>query len=613
MTATLENHITFWQELTSSFASGRTLNDALLQARSALVGTAMENIAAAVADEVKGGLTLSDALSKHETFPQSARALIRVAEVMGRMDSSAQTVLQCLREGSICPLSCAPTSGPRVRFWRLLGRLLSSGVPILQAMEILAAEAREPMLVQAASNLHRGILEGKTIADCLAASPGFGDHTVAIMSAAESAGRIDAAALELADALEKGAATDPAASSDVGADGVTVDDAAVIQQINALLRQAVSMKASDIHFDSRNGGAGHVRVRVDGVLQEAASLTKEQYSACVERVKTMCNMNVAEKRTPQDGRLVTNIGTHEIDLRVSVVPACFGERVVMRILRKESVILDLDRIGFDGPEQEVIRRLCRAPNGMVIVNGPTGSGKTTTLYAMMQQMDRAACNVITIEDPVELAFDDIAQIPVNVKSGATFPRLIRSVLRQDPDIIMVGEIRDVETAQLLVQCSLTGHLVLTTLHAATSPGAVQRLLDMGLEPFLVSSSVLAVISQYLVRCLCPHCRQPAKITPAMLPAQATEILAGKSPTFYSPKGCDKCGGGYRGRTAIHEILVMDDAIRNAVSQSAGVAAIRTAALQSGMRTLLADGLLKAAAGVTSIEEVLRVTPLGANI
>ena len=620
MSASIENHILYWQELTESLSAGKTLESALGQALARLKGSPLQNAAAGVAADVKSGLTLSAALSRHEAFPQSIRTLIRVGEAMGRMDQHAQTVLQCLREGSICPPSCTPTSGARVRFWRLMGRLLSSAIPILEAFEILTAESHEPMLVQAATNLHHGILEGKSMAECLAASPGFGAQTLAIISAAESTGCLDVAALELADALDKGPAAvaelaaryDPSTKPVAAAGSGNDTDADAAKQVNLLLLQAVQRRASDVHFDTREGGLGRIRLRNDGVLQEVPAPPPPTYRAMLERLKLMADMDVAEKRVPQDGRIQMVIHGESVDLRVSAVPAMFGERLVLRILRREAVILDLARLGFDAAEQELVGKLCRRPNGMIILNGPTGSGKTTTMYAMLQQTNRAGCNVITIEDPVEYAFDDIAQIRVNANVGATFPRLIRSVLRQDPDVIMVGEIRDLETAQLLVQCSLTGHLVLTSLHAATSPGALQRLLDMGLEPFLVASCGQAVITQYLIRCLCPHCRQPVTIPPAALPPGAAEILAGVKPTFYAAKGCDQCSGGYRGRTAIHEILVLNNAIRDALAANKGIESLRQAAIASGMRTLLADGLLKAAAGVTTLEEVLRVAPMGPN-
>ncbi|MBI5192650.1 MAG: type II secretion system ATPase GspE [Nitrospirae bacterium] len=386
-----------------------------------------------------------------------------------------------------------------------------------------------------------------------------------------------------------------------------VDEAPIIKLINSLLFRSVKDRASDIHFEPFERDIV-VRFRVDGVLHNILTLPKRFQPSITSRIKIMASLNIAEKRLPQDGRIGLKIAGKEIDIRVSLIPTSFGERVVLRLLDKSGYLLRLTDIGLSVSMQSVLNRLIRLPHGIVLVTGPTGSGKTTTLYASLTEINSPGKNIITIEDPVEYQIKGIGQVQINPKIELTFARGLRSILRQDPDVIMVGEVRDLETAEIAIQASLTGHLVFSTLHTNDSSGAITRLIDMGIEPFLVSSSVVAIIAQRLVRNLCPHCKK--EHTPALpelkelglTPSQAKGCIV------YLPVGCDKClQTGYRGRTGIYELLLINDEIRNLVLQNINSQIIKTKAVECGMTTLRADGAEKVLAGVTSIEEVLRVT------
>lgn len=386
-----------------------------------------------------------------------------------------------------------------------------------------------------------------------------------------------------------------------------VDEAPIIKLINSLLFRSVKDRASDIHFEPFERDIV-VRFRIDGVLHNIVTLPKRFQPSITSRIKIMASLNIAEKRLPQDGRIGLKIAGKEIDIRVSLIPTSFGERVVLRLLDKSGYLLRLTDIGLSVNMQAVLNRLIRLPHGIVLVTGPTGSGKTTTLYASLTEINSPGKNIITIEDPVEYQIKGIGQVQVNPKIELTFARGLRSILRQDPDVIMIGEVRDHETAEIAIQASLTGHLVFSTLHTNDSAGAVTRLIDMGIEPFLVSSSVVAIIAQRLIRNLCTNCKKehtpsiPELKELGLAPSQAKGCIV------YLPVGCDKCmQTGYRGRTGIYELLLINDEIRNLILQNINSQIIKAKAVECGMTTLRADGAEKVLAGVTSIEEVLRVT------
>ena len=367
------------------------------------------------------------------------------------------------------------------------------------------------------------------------------------------------------------------------------NDAPIIRMLNALLTQAAKDGASDIHIEPYERSSA-VRFRVDGTLREVVQPNKALHAALISRLKIMAELDIAEKRLPQDGRISLRIGGRAVDVRVSTLPSSHGERAVLRLLDKGESKFTLEGLGMDG---EVLRRfhqLIQQPHGIVLVTGPTGSGKTTTLYASLGRVDTATTNVLTVEDPVEYELAGIGQTQVNPKIDLTFAKALRAILRQDPDVIMIGEIRDYETAQIAIQASLTGHLVLATLHTNDAPSAVTRLTDMGVEPFLLSSSLLGVLAQRLVRKLCPVCRRQ------------------DDQGHYHPVGCEACGHtGYKGRTGVYELMVADEPVRNLIHAQAAEAELTAAAQRGGMLSMREDGERLVASGLTSAEEVVRVT------
>jgi len=384
---------------------------------------------------------------------------------------------------------------------------------------------------------------------------------------------------------------------------VLVEKAPIVQLVNSLISGAVAEGASDIHIEPFEDEV-RVRYRVDGILHEVMRLPRRMAPALGARIKIMANMDIAERRLPQDGRILTRIGEKELDLRVSTFPTVFGEKVAIRILDKEQLQrFTLDNLGFSPYNLEIFKRFLQTSFGMVLLTGPTGCGKTTTLYAALSYLNRVEKNIVTVEDPVEYVLEGINQAQVNVKAGATFATYLRSILRQDPDIIMVGEIRDLETAEIAVQAAITGHLVLSTLHTNDAPGALTRLVDMGVEPFMVASSVVGVVAQRLVRRLCPHCREPYQ------PTEAEKAFLGREVEvpLYRGRGCRQCRNtGYRGRIAIHEVLWVSPRLQHLVLNKAPLEELRQAALEEGMVSLKEDAIGKILQGITAIPEVMRV-------
>ncbi len=381
------------------------------------------------------------------------------------------------------------------------------------------------------------------------------------------------------------------------------NDAPVIRMINALLTQAVRESVSDIHieaFETRSV----VRFRADGTMKDVVQPHRALHAAMVSRIKIMAELDIAEKRLPQDGRITLRLAGRPVDVRVSTLPTSHGERVVLRLLDKDAGRLQLESLGMDKATRGLMDELVTQPHGIVLVTGPTGSGKTTTLYAALARIDSSVTNVMTVEDPVEYDIDGIGQTQVNSRIDMSFSRALRAILRQDPDVIMIGEIRDLETAQIAVQASLTGHLVLATLHTNDTTSSVTRLTDMGIEPFLLSSSLLGILAQRLVRKLCSDCRQP------YAPAESEfEWLCGERPErLYRPVGCETCGHtGYRGRTGVYELLKVDDTLRRMIHDQQAEQNMRDYALTHGMYSLRQDGARLVSQGTTSLEELMRVT------
>lgn len=384
-----------------------------------------------------------------------------------------------------------------------------------------------------------------------------------------------------------------------------ISNAPVVKLVNSIIRQAVKMKASDIHIEPFENII-RVRFRIDGDLQEIMTPAKSTHSAIVTRIKIISKMDIAEKRVPQDGRVEMSINGKKIDLRMSVLPTVHGEKIVMRLLDRSNFLFTKKQLGFTDEDLVVFDKIIRSPNGIVLVTGPTGSGKTTTLYAVLRELNQVSKNVITVEDPVEYQMDAINQVQVNVKAGLTFANGLRSILRQDPDIIMIGEIRDNETAQIAVRAAITGHLVLSTLHTNDTAASVTRLVNMGVEPYLVSSSVVGITAQRLVKRICENCK--AAYTADILEKKALKADESEEITIYKGDGCNACNNtGYKGRIAIHEILPITKEIRLLIDEGAGIDSIREEATKQNV-VLLGDNCIQLVKeGVTTIEELLRVT------
>jgi len=384
------------------------------------------------------------------------------------------------------------------------------------------------------------------------------------------------------------------------------DEAPIIRLVNSVLFQAVRQRASDIHFESFERGLV-VRYRIDGVLYPVLTPPKHLQASIIARLKIMASLNIAEKRLPQDGRFRIRTAGKDVDLRVSVLPTSHGERVVLRLLEKENRLLNLSEMGFSQERLGIIQQLIQLSHGIILVTGPTGSGKTTTLYAALTHINAPDKNIITVEDPVEYQLVGVGQMQVNPKINLTFAAGLRSILRQDPDVIMIGEIRDRETAEIAIHASLTGHLVFSTLHTNDAASAATRLIDMGIEPFLVASSVVAVLAQRLLRQLCSDCKQPYHPDDEEL-VKLGIVPPRVRPTFYRGVGCPACSQtGYRGRTGIFELLVLDDEIRRLIGSKADATSIRQAAMAKGMVTLKDEGAEKVFHGVTTTEELMRIT------
>jgi general secretion pathway protein E len=386
-----------------------------------------------------------------------------------------------------------------------------------------------------------------------------------------------------------------------------VSDSAVIKILNAIFKEAVTQGASDIHFEPMEQGIG-VRYRIDGVLQPRHAPPKEYQSQLITRIKVMSCLDIAEQRLPQDGRMKLRLGGRHIDFRVSTVPCVYGERIVLRILDKSNISLGLNKIGMRKETLETFEKLISLSEGIVLVTGPTGSGKTTTLYSALSKINSSEVNVMTIEDPVEYKLQGMAQIGVNPKISLNFSTGLRHILRQDPDVIMIGEIRDRETAEISIQAALTGHLVLSTLHTNDAPSALTRLVDMGIEPYLLTSSIVAVLAQRLVRTICPHCKVPCAPSPRELQDMQLKACELEEGFFYHGLGCEMCfGSGYKGRHGIYELMVMNGEIKQQLLQSADARQLQLVAQKMGLSTLRQEGAFLVKKGITTPAEVVRAT------
>jgi general secretion pathway protein E len=476
-------------------------------------------------------------------------------------------------------------------------------VPLSEELDRIRLAVADPLNRQSVDAL--SLMSGKR-AEILVAAPSdielaqerlYGGANGAVDDIVEQIGRAEASEGDFSDD-----------EADVGRLRDLAREAPVVRLVNLLISRAVEARASDIHI-APFGDRLSVRYRIDGMLCAAAAPPVRLRAAVVSRIKIMAKLDIAERRLPQDGRILVTIRGRDYDLRVATIPTHHGERVTIRILDRSSLVVDFEQLGFSPDALKRYLGLVDRPQGLVLVTGPTGSGKTTTLYATLSRLNRPERNVFTVEDPVEYQLDGVTQVQVKPQIGLGFAEVLRTLLRHNPDVVMIGEMRDQETAQIAIQAALTGHLVLSTLHTNDAASAITRLLDMGVEDYLLTSTLSGVAAQRLVRRLCPHCRTPCETPPAFLERSGLAALAGARPVqLFAARGCETCQGtGYQGRIAVMEVLEMSDALRTLVLKHVEVADLQRAAASEGMRSMREDGLLKALDGTTAIEEVLRVT------
>ncbi|MBA2693458.1 MAG: Flp pilus assembly complex ATPase component TadA [Rubrobacter sp.] len=456
----------------------------------------------------------------------------------------------------------------------------------------------DPLNIQALEDLRMS--SGHPVSPVVASEEAIDKALIKLFAAGENMTSI----LEDADRDEDDT-SDEGAEIDLGISS-RPDERPVIRLVSSILQQAISERASDIHVEPRSNNLA-IRFRVDGMIRDIMSIPPKLQSGVTARLKIIANLNIAEKRLPQDGRFSVKIGGQKVDFRVATLPTVFGEKMVLRLLETSNILMELTDLGFSPEVYKIYREVFNRPYGAILVTGPTGSGKSTTLYATLNELNTPEKNIITVEDPVEYRIGGINQVQTNSRVGLTFATALRNILRSDPDVVMIGEIRDYETAKIAVESAMTGHLVLATLHTNDAPGALTRLTDMGVEPFLTSSSVDCVIAQRLARRLCERCKRPIEVERAVLGDAGFpfDLMKGE-PNFHEPVGCDKCGGtGYRGRLGIYELMVMTEKIKDLLLARGSDDEIARAAHEAGMAPLRSDGLLKAARGRTSIGEVLR--------
>jgi len=512
-------------------------------------------------------------------------------------------------------------------FWRQFKLLISSGVPMVRALSTVAESIADEQLKRAIEEMKSEIERGSSLAGAMRSHGDvFSEIAVTLVAVGEEAGTLEFQARQIANELEEGLIPVGGAKPvEVAIEKVEpAERSKVKEHVDSMILEAVKQGASDIHIEPFAKSL-MIRYRVDGVLHEVEEPPEDIRRTIVDRIKMMAGMDVAQKRFPQDGKIsrtIESMGNREIDMRVSTVPSQWGEAVTIRIFDRQVLHkMSTSDLGFSPADLELFESYIRKPHGIIIVSGPTGSGRTTTLYAALQKLCSPELRILTIEEPVEYDIKGITQINVNPELGLTFPVGIRNILRQDPDIVMVSEIRDYETAEMIIHTALTGHLVLTTLHTNDAPGVITRLIDMGVEPFLISSSLILVTAQRLVRKLCPNCKEPIELSDATLEllTKNNVDISDKSKLTLSPLskgvrglfksvGCPECRQtGYRGRMGVFELMPIDDDIREYMIRGITSSQIRTAARQKGMRSMREDGMQKAANGITTIDEVMRVT------
>lgn len=595
--------LTFFTALAQQLQNGTPLLSALEVAAGFLAETPLEQPVRSMLAQIRNGETLSTAMLQQPAFSREQCILIRAGEIGGVIDRAISRVADLISAGRLpaAPAAIADAAQQSLFCWSL-GCMLAARVPILEAFDVAAGIISDQKLCEAVRHVRESVRSGNSIAQAMRIAPGiFPPDMCDAVARFEKMGDVGETLMRLADQV-------PGApgSGDAPSDAAVAADNEVRKFVNLVLLQSVKDRATDVHFEPTEGKP-MIRYRIDGTLYPMLPPPRGMFRAIVNRLKVLADMDIAQMRLPQTGRILLGVDNDSIDFRVSTTPVLQGERLVLRILRRDALVgLDATCSG-DPKKLEQIRSLLCLRRGLIICAGPSGSGKTTLLYALVKELTQPQRCIITIEDPVEFTLPGVAQIPVAPETGMTFAHAMRTVLRQDPDVIVVGEIRDIETLQACVVAANTGHLVLTSIHASSAADALKRMLDAGLEPYLLNGSLLAVIAQRLARCLCPHCRQETSLPTHSLPADVVQSVLREipNPTFYRPGKCPQCHEtGHAGRTAVHEILTMADPLRQALAQR-DLPALRQAELASGIAPMLADALAKAARGQISVDEALQ--------
>lgn len=599
-----------WQKLAKRLTAGDPLVVSLEKVADELTDPVLRETLAEVKDHVCSGDMFSEAMERHpDHFSVAVTAMVKGGEAGGVLEVVCQNLADGFADGTfIAPGE--PGERSMVRSWKLFQKLITTGVPILTALSVVAVESGETAEQDAWQSVRERVRNGESMASAM------GEHTdvfpepvINTVGKGEERSDLPAAIERIVNALGKND-LDSLNQQTAGSVDASDSSQAIVRTVSQILMDAYEKRASDIHLEPQEDGQLVVRLRVDGILRPYKTYDDRMHKQIINRLKVMAGLDIAERRLPQDGRIMLKIGNSKLDLRLCSVADIHGERITIRILARDILAdLNLERIGFGERELSQVREALARGHGTIICSGPTGSGKTTTMYCMVRELDCENQAIFSVEHPVEYILPGISQFSVRPNIGLTYGALLRALLRQDPDVLMVSEIRDFETLQLATQASLTGHLVLTQLHTNTAASSLQRLIDIGLEPFLISGTVSLVVNQRLVRRLCDKCRRPVEPSLDWLPANVAEFAKTiDNATFYEPAGCDACAStsGYRGRTAIHEVLPVSDRIRQAVCAKSGADEIHEIAMQEGMLPFVFDGVRKAAQGITSLREVARV-------
>ncbi|MFC1582155.1 ATPase, T2SS/T4P/T4SS family [Planctomycetota bacterium] len=614
----------FWQKFQILLRSGVPIHNSLdaiwKEARIPQLEKAVETMSAGI----RKGSNLNEILSEFpELFPQTVITIIKAGEIKGQLEDACEQVAQGYKDGTFKAESAGDSveidaedkdiNEEMQRFWIKFHALIGSGVDLIRAFDTIAGETANDQLKDIIKAIKKTISAGESMSAAMGKYPAYFPPSVQDMvRAGEAGGVIDIIAQRISEGIESGVFVmgytneHMLAAAEGRDEPVGMEDHPVIKIVNLILLEGIQKRASDIHIDHTSKGL-RIRLRIDGVLREIESPDPKLTAGIISRIKIMAHLDIAERRAPQDGRISLTVGGKDYDLRISTSPAVTGEGLVIRILSTSELTLDMEKLGLSDDHMETLKHLIHQAYGMVIVTGPTGCGKTTTIYSMLHEINSEEIKIITTEDPVEYQIDGLVQMQVAPRQGRTFERCIRASLRQDPDVMMIAEIRNLETAHLLCQVALTGHLVFTTLHTSNSVSSIRRLLDIGLEPFLVNSTLNGVVSQRLVRRVCQKCKKPHAPEKWMMELDPTL----KKGTFYKGKGCDACNQtGFKGRMALYEMLVIDNEMRTLIAKDADYETLQMHAVKSGLITLREDGFAKAAQGLTTIEEILRVLPVG---